>query len=280
VAGFYPDVPGFRFEYDRDGSIAVSYNNLDASYHYFSTADAQELNDEDGAAVSPVAYWYGVGFPELRDLTGIFTRYDGIHDGNYATLETSANTTNGVDGTWTVRSTAVPENRRIDVPTGCRTSIFPISVPAIKGVRVTPTFEATSNAYALHLYGHISLTENPDRLVLCDGTGAVVTDGAYFDFGDAPRGTTATKTFRIRNNSASLTAHSVTVSFQTLFDASPTLAGQFQYDFGAGWVTTGNIGSLGPGAVSSTIQVRRNTSASAAGGPWQSRVVAVPASMT
>lgn len=280
MAGFYVDVPGFRFEYDRDGSIMVGSSTT------LSLADTQVMNDESSASETSIGFFsgtsVGVAWPEVRDVTGFFADiHHGVSDGPYTvTLYKSADTTNVMDGTWTSAGSVLVEINS-DIPVRCRTTINPLSLTAIKGVRydVPGPLNGTRHA-AFHVYGQIPLTENPDRLILCDTAGTVVTDGAYFDFGNSPRATTATKTFRVGNNSSTLTANSIAMSFQTLYDASPTLAGQFQYDFGAGWVTTGNIGNLGPGAVSNVIQVRRNTLATAAGGPWQSRVVAVPASMT
>jgi hypothetical protein len=284
VAGFYPDVPGFRFEYDRDGSIAAS----DAGT--FTVGTTQSLNDESGGGPYTSSElgsnWFGVAFPEHRDLTGIFIIHDvpSYSGSPYINHDvwTSADTTNVADGVWIYRGT-IPANAGTGGITGqvCRTDIEPLVVPGIRGVRVG-VMAINNMLHAFHLYGSISAGENPDRLILCDGTGAAVTDGAYFDFGDSPRATIATKPFRIKNNSALLTAHSVTVSFEALSPGSPTNLGQFDFstDGGTTWMTSQNIGSLGPGATTSAYQLRRNTLITSATGPWQLRLLAVPASMT
>jgi len=286
MAGFYPDVPGFRFEYDRDGSVVMWDGSNTASL-----TQMQNLNNEtwhSGAGSVNAQNYIGIAWPEPRDVVGIYT----VSNAGAAAptdkfdCRISANTTNGSDGTWT-HLVDVPMNviaTNPNVPTHCRTDIFAITgATAIRGMQFYPyVYRGGSNTSNLHIYGQIPLTSNPDRLVLCDTTGTPTINGAYLDFGDAARSTTATISFRIKNNSAVSTANSIAMSFQQLFDASPTLAGQFQYSFnsGASWVTTGNIGNLAPGALSPVIQVRRNTLAAAAVGPWQSRVVAVPASMT
>jgi hypothetical protein len=288
MAGAFPDVPGHRFEYDRDGSIMVANYG---GHVTLGLADMQALNDESfgtqSSGIRSAAYEafpsIGVAWPELRDVTGFFADIAGSTPSTQTcTLYASSDTTNVLDGTW-VAAGSVQVNINSAVPATCRTDITPLSLTAIRGVCYSsPNFTHGAQHSTFHVYGQTSLTENPHRLVLCDASGAAMnasSHGAYFDFGDSPRGTIDTKSFRIRNISSTYTATSIAMSFQQLYDASPTLAGQFQYNFGSGWVTTGNIGNLSPGGLSGVIQMRRNTLLGAAGGPWQSRVVAVPASM-
>lgn len=282
MAGFYADVPGFRFEYDRDGSVVV----FDGATT-LNTGQMQILNDEFGGysgAEVPinVSSYIAMAWPEMRTVQGLFMASSNGLGTPTETMSVnySTNTTNGVDGTWSGLTTISAHMNISNHVSACRTDIATVSSVPIRGLQFWPS-RAFSRYACLHVYGQIPTTENPEKLVLCDASGAVVTNGAYFDFGDAARNTIATKTFRIKNNSSFLTANSVTLSFQTLADASPTLAGQFEYSLdGTTWVTTTSLGSLAPGSTSGVISVRRNTALGAAIGPWQTRVCAVPASMT
>jgi hypothetical protein len=282
MAGFFPDVPGTRFEYDRDGSVVVYQSGGPVTA---STGQMQEINDEDNTDAFTLNSVVGIAWPEHRTVTGIYLAKGSGGLPGAITVDQSTNTTNGVDGTWTSLTSITPDviasGSPIQIAERCRSAITLVTATGVTGLKFTYD-SFTYTQMTIHIYGNYSLTENPDRLILCDASGAVVTNGAFFDFGDAPRSTTATKSFRIKNNSASFTANSIALSFQTLYDASPSLSTQFQYSFdgGGSWVATGNIGNLAPGATSSTIQIRRNTLPGAAVGPWQSRVVAVPASMT
>lgn len=284
MAGAYPDVPGFRFEYDRDGSILVHHGSIT-----FTAAEARQANDEaPTSVVLNAGNNLALAWPEVRTVTGMFLSYQyGISQpGDNGAIQTSVDTTNGIDGTWVTKSEVLNlhvDNAGATIPSLCRTDIAPFSYPGIRGIRILPLNDRGGmQLYCFHVYGQWPLTENPNRLVLCDGTGAVVTDGAYLDFGDSARGTIATKPFRIKNNSGSLTANSVTVSFEALYNGTPSNLTQFDFstDGGTTWVTSKMIGSLGPGSTTPSYTLRRNTAVGAAAGAWQLRLLAVPASMS
>jgi len=286
MAGSFPDVPGFRFEYDRDGSV------MQASGGTVSVTSMQYLNDESSSGADMGTGYTGIAWPEIRTVTGLFLY--GQHGVNYndqATIKTSPNTTNGYDGTWTTVGTLQENINATDfnIPTYCRqivpdtttrNGISLWNLPNITGIQIYPVYQGGWTAKAIHIYGTIPLTSNPSRLVLCDSSGTPTTNGAYFDFGNAARATAASIPFRIKNNSSVSTAQSITVAMQALYDSSPTFSSNHDFDFGGGWVKTANIGDLGPGAITPVYQFRRNTPAGAAVGPWQGRVTAVPAFMT
>lgn len=277
MAGFYPDVPGPRMACDRDGSILLC-DGVQVSAGVLSN-----VTDEDSAnsGAGNVVTNFTMVFPEARDMAGIFISYAG-NAGEQASVATSGDTTNGIDGTWTTRITsALPENPGVSVASACRT-ITSLTTTSVKGVRVTPAFQNGRQLVAFHLYGSPSTGANPNRLALWDPVSDVALGGAALDFGDAPRGSIASKSVRIKNLSATLTAHAPALSFQYLIDATPTLAGQFQFstDGGTTWVTTASLADLAPATISAVIQIRRNTSASAQVSAWQGRFVAVPTSMS
>jgi hypothetical protein len=283
MAGNYPDVPGFRFEYDRDGSVVMWDGTATATL-----GQMQAANDEGwgNSGINAQSY-FGVAWPELRDLTGIcLVNQYGVTTSDEYQLKISTNTTNSTDGTWTILRNVPANVLSIDpgVPDFCRRNIVPITgATNIRGIQLwVINYRGGTNTGTIHVYGTWPSTQNPDRLILCNGSGAEVTNGAYFDFGDAPRSTQATIPFRIKNHSSAFTANSITVSFECLSNTTPSLLTQFDFSTngGASYVTSQNIGNLGPGATTPQYLLRRNTAAGAATGPWQLRLLAIPASMT
>ena len=263
MAGFYPDVPGNRFAYHLDGTIVLlkdSSNNLDDI-----TGSAASLNDEDmsnGVSIDSKNSLIFV-FPELRNLQGYFlsqtqSNYDGFYNMTPQSLESSADTTNGLDGTWTV--IVNPWSRVIGslVPQ-YRQNINAAAASGIKGLRFNfaDNGNAAHNFVGLHLYGNIPITQNPNRLIFWEPINNNETPGPYFDWGDRPRSTAQTKQFRIKNNSSTLTANSigVTGSAQTY-----TMALDFSTD-NVSFASSVNIGNLTPGATSGILYVRRTVPA-------------------
>lgn len=272
MAGFYADVPGHRMACDRDGSLLMLDGGIVSNAILVEVTDEDTVNSGFGNVINTAT----IVFPEARDMAGIYFQYAGS-GGDVAAVATSGDTTNGVDGTWTNRITTLSENVGANTPTACRT-ITSLTTTSVKGVRVTPAFQNGRQLFTFHLYGTASSGANPDRLALWDPTTDVALGGAYFDFGDTPRNSLATKSFRIKNLSATKTASAPALSFQYLYDASPTMVGQFQFslDGGSSWITTGSLSStITAGSIHSTVvQLRRNTSATAALSAWQGRLVA------
>lgn len=293
MAGFYPDVPAPRMAYDRDGTVGVTVNG--SSVSELSSATLLGLNDEgSGAAIdtpsSPSFTWYlGLMFPQLRDLGGFTFQGNGIGGAPTAQeLSYSTDTTNFVDGTWT-NSIAI-SNPGFSV-TAMRTNIQTVSLSAVKAVRfrVTSGGNASSDqmrVYTLHIYGALSAGATPDRLriwhptldeALDDNTAA---DGAYLDWGDVVRGTAQDRTFRIKNNSATLTANSIVLSPQVPTDTSPTVASQMTLSDGGAFTGSLDIGNLAPGATSSVLTLRRTIASNAVLSLWTGRINVNPGSWT
>lgn len=290
MAGFYPDVPAPRMSYDRDGSILVRIDG--SSVTVLADSVKRDLNDQ-----SDTQYGFGTGstyqmgliFPQLRDVTGIYiVHYAGAaFSQGLDTFEISSDTTNGLDGTWS--SPGDPTEIHGSVGTTARTSIQSVSWLGIKAFRfyarkgddATPV---THYMRAIHLYGAIAAGENPDRLRIWHPTldepldDANSADGAYFDWGDIQRNTTSDKTFRIKNNSASLTANGVVISQETLTETSPTVNSQFTFSDGGTFAASIDIGNLAPGALSPVITKRYARPSNATLSLWTSRTIANPTS--
>lgn len=298
MAGFYPDVPDNRMAYDVDGSRVVGLTTQGTILE-FSQLQAEGLQNENteqvhnGSTTQPGRSMVAVIFPELRNLSGwvYYENYDDSRPSGTRRVQVSADTTNGADGTWTTIHTygsgdggGAETNLARNVINGSqrvrelyRTQIRSASEVNVRGVRVgievaTGRLDILRFA-ALHLYGSPSDTTDVDRLFFIETGSTNNVAPAFFDFGDVPRSSTATKTFRIRNASNSLTANSITLSRTVLFDGTPTVSGDFQFSSdGTTWSNTLSIGNLAPGTNSGTLHIRRSTAANAELGVWALRL--------
>lgn len=279
MAGLYPDAPGMKFQYHVDGS-----SGFDAGGTTFTSGLLSSLNDE---TQTNDLYWgnggvsyVGIVFPQLRDLAGIFYV---VPDQSFASafaISTSPDTTNGIDGTWTVRSTATPATGVSQYRTGITT----LAVTGIKAIRagISATISTNGNRYmtGLHLYGSIPASSTPDRLTLWHPTLNQELGGAALDFSDTARTYTFDKTFRVKNLSSSLTANSILLTTTALTDTSPTVVSQLTLSQGSGFASTQTITSLAPGAISAVCTVRFTVLSTATVGLWRQRVAANAGSWT
>lgn len=286
MAGLYADVPAPRMAYDRDGTIGFRMTSGFGAYQTLTLAQMQGLNDEAPSGytfTSNQSYWVGFLFPQLRTLAGVM--YCIRWDNQTIQVQTSVNTTNGIDGTWTGQPTLASQSETGGT-TIFRTDIRSVSLSSVKAVRFQHNDNGgnSGDMLAVHLYGRINDTETPDRLrfwhptldePLDDNTAA---DGAWLDFAESTRGTTADKSFRIKNNSSTLTANSINITNNALTDTTPSVPPQFTFSNGGAFATSLDIGNLGPGALSSVITIRRTTPSNAALSLWWTRVMADPTS--
>lgn len=288
MAGFYADVPGPRLPYDRDGSIAYGWNLTNGTFNMFSTETLREINDEDSVDVGSLVGFTGntdiryviFMFPELKNIVGWYLNINSTSSWTQQNIETSVDTTNGIDGTWVVRQAnwAGLSSGGSVVPT-YRTAINAVTWSGIKGVR----FGFTSFAggvdgprfNAIHFYG--SPAASAPRLALWHPTLDQEVTGAYFDWGDVPTSTAATRNFRVKNLSSTQTAQSVGLTMEALFDTSPTVVGQHTFSpDGTTFTSTLNIGSLAPSTISSVLTLKRTTPSNASLSLWAARIITLP----
>ena len=273
MAGFYPDVPGARIPYDVDGTIWYVYGTPPS---VISNANVINLNDESSSALSSPQDGGTIFciFPAPRDISHmcVITHASGV------STQYSSDTTNGIDGTWTA-GPSFPSAISPSTNPLYRTNITAVNLTGIKSIKFTFNFGGayTSRIQTIHMYG--SWSAPGDVLRGWHPTLNQALIGADLDFGDAMQGTTATKTFRIKNISASLTANSVVVSDEVLTNMTPDIPAQYDYSLdGTNFSQTVTIPSIGPGAISSVVTVRRTTAANAALGLHSIRIKAVAGS--
>ncbi len=288
MAGSFPDVPGYRFLTDIDGTLGLVYKQPSGPIKTISQTHMSYFNREEthnGGAyrvdLSHSTYASGAKtyavfvFPEMRNITGYFI-YANPSIPN--TIETSTDTTNGQDGNWTTVEPSysyVPAHTIQQSSPLHRSDIQTVDWPNVKAVRIA--FD--NNVYSVHLYGSIATTESPDRLRVVDLDGDDIT--AQLDFGNITQRSSVTKQFKVVNNSSTMTANNITVSLNATSDASPSIIGQYQISTdNVSYANAINIGNLAPGAESSPIWLRANILNNAQLGPWSARIIANPASWT
>lgn len=283
MAGFYPDVPAPRMAYDRDGSKGFVLRGNGTVYE-LTTAHLASMNNDIGSPGFDQRNNGGEGFiglifPQLRNIRGLFMACGDGAD-SFGASQWSTNTTNGADGTWT--------NFTFSRLTGAssisiRQNITAVNLDGVKGIRhQRSNFGSFSSRYyveAYNIYGALASPGTFDQLRMWHPTldepldDATSADGAFLDWGDVVRGTSGDRIFRIKNQSTTLTANSVTVSTEVITNTSPLLESQFTYSYGGSFAPSVNIGNLTPGAVSQPITVRRSTLSNAALSVWTLRTV-------
>lgn len=285
MAGNYPNVPSWRLAYDRDGTQGYVISGDLQTVTQLTSAQMKALNDESATSQVQSAlngymmFW----FPETRDLDGYFFRFAwGSGQNPSFGVEVSANTTNGVDGTWTsIRAYgAVTSENGLTSP-DYRSNIASITALGIRAVRFRAWVQYISEGQwvqTVHLYGEPIPGANPNRLTLWHPTLDQRIVPAHFDWGDVPRSSSADKQFRVKNLSSTLTANSIRVAQEILTDVSagnPSVPGQHSLSTdGSTFLAQVNVGNLAPGAISGVVTLRRNTPSNAQLGLWAHRVFA------
>jgi hypothetical protein len=288
MAGFYPDVPANRMAYDLDGT--QFYEIADRNFEKVNpapwgniapidrTSECPTLNNEDLTdwMTTPIGgAGYVLIFPELRDLQGSSFMFQSWQTGQLAG-QTSVDTTNGVDGTWL--SYAIGEQI-----VGAKDDLRTIGAATALGVRAL-RFQThyggaqpdVRNIAALHLYGTPASGENLQRLELWHPTLDQSLEAAALDWGDVPRLTEETRTFRVKNLHGSLTANTPTITTNILTDTTPSIPAQITYsDDDATWLSQITIANLAPGAISPLLYHRRLTPDDANLSLWWYRILPI-----
>jgi hypothetical protein len=277
MAGFYPDVPGPKMALDKDGTQWFKYTSAGVGTPLTSTEITQVNDWTDGGVDPGSGGWIAAVFPEKRDLAGVgsFTNRSAQLTG-ILVVETSTNTTNGSDGTWATQVTYTNTETMASpaAPPG-RSGIRSVTTGGVRGVRLKMTGGNAFGAATFHVYGSTTAGQTVDRLAFWHPTLDQEVGGAYLDWGDVKRNTTETRTFRVKNLSATQTANSPRVAMEALTDASPSVVGQHAISAdGSTWLSQITMANLAPGAISPVLSVRRTTPLTAQPSIWSMRLFA------
>lgn len=267
MAGSYPDVPSRRMAWDDDGcvctvqSLTTNDGELTGAVLEKTPTDNVKLNSEADGQISGNningngAACITVIFPELREVDGVYASIATANNTEIRRILTSGNTTNGVDGTYTVQ-VANYTDAYPSYPEKYRTGIVSLAVSNVRAVRIERDIGTAQNWENVHVYGEIAALQTPDRLLFVDATSGLEF-GLPIDYGDVPRGSAEDRTFRLKNNSASLTAGSVQLTAEALYLGS---GAWYTFNEGSGFQSTLPLAaSIGAGAQSPTITLRRIT---------------------
>ncbi len=270
MAGSFPDAPDHKIYYNDDGSIVFTQPTTGGVVTVVTDAS---LNGEFNADVCPMnnTTRIGVVFPQPMDIKGVYCYHNGTN-ASPGTVSISTDTTDGSNGTWTTPTTSFPTTGVGDpnALTQWRSAVQSVTYNAIQGITLSaPTNNAVRQ---FHLYGRPSASPSSDRLRFWDPVTDTEVLGSHFDYGDVPHGQADTIQFRVKNNSATKTANSVTVTDDAITPASPTLASQTEFSTDdTTYTPTLPVGDLAPGDVSAVFYARLTLRASAAVGPWRQR---------
>ena len=215
-------------------------------------------------------------FPEARDITAFRIGKTGNTSGASSVVQTSSNTTNGEDGTWTTRYINTDINGWLNLTTVQLRTPLVVSWSAVKAIRMYDYYQTSTGprtwGYA-HFWGNFSRP----GLAFWDVSADNIMNGQNLDFGDVTQGSVYTRQFRIKNNSAQ-TANNVLVSAQA--GARGQILNGLEFDGGSGYGADYTIPTIAPGAISPVITVRRTVSPTAPLDIGAGRVMAVPQSWT
>ena len=257
MAGAYSDTPGRRMAYDDDGCEFAYVSNINNTSVLtpFSTAQKQGMNGENSyvpvsLGSGGVTYDMILLFPEVRDLDGAIGWNS--NGGRAVEVWTSADTTTGLDGTWTQRDADVtPTSNRTAVPTNWRTAITSLSYTSLTGMKFRSSGFSPKNQ---HAYGVIAAGETPDRLLIADRTtGLAFTND--LDFGDVPRGSAEERTLKLVNNSSTLAAQTVQITQESLTGSS---SGWYTFAEGGAFQATLQLASNIAASGTANFEIRRN----------------------
>ena len=264
----YPTLPGRRFEYDVGGGSVYFGNDVNDITTPLTSEQMALLNGIGNTSavisrdvtLSEVIRTVWVFLPERYVIAGLgmIHKLSTSGDGCSISVAGSADSTNGLDGTWinaTLPNGSVPVNMIDDDV--WRDSIQPCTFSeAIKVLRVRyfSSYGGIGGSrvyiYALHIYGVKAAGEVPDDILFLDddasGDPEFIRD---LDFGDRPEGTTVTHRIKLLNSSTTKIANNLTLS---LIDVDFS----FSMDEGATWVTGATITSLAAQGVSNSILIK------------------------
>lgn len=277
MAGNYMDAPSDRVAYDRDGSVFSTIDNVNTVIGHPTTA-MRAMNAEGGGGyqLPNNTGAFAVVFPIPMDVSAVFMYWQNTNGVNW---QTSKDTTNGLDGTWTTQLTNAaspaalsPQYRQLAQLEQFSPSA---STTEVRGIRASAGFSGAT-IRAFHVYAVPSATATKDRLVFWHPTSDVKLTPTYFDWGDVPRGTSEDRAFRIKNLSTNKIAKGTVLYIEAMVNVNPPTQGMFTLSDNGGstFVTSLTLPDLAPGATSSVLVCRRVIPTNALVSVWTVRMIA------
>lgn len=277
MAGNYMDAPASRVAYDRDGSVGVGITNSGVMTQLTQT-QLQAFNAETEVGTTlPTSSWrMAIVFPIPLDVRAVFLA---MATSAAISIETSKDTTTGLDGTWTTQVAATSHLN--DVRPNYRVLSELTSLPGgpanmdVRGVRISGSAILPA-LRALHIYGDPSGTATPDRIAAWHPTLDEPLGPTHFDWGNTPRSSSADRSFRIKNLSSTLVAEDIDVYVEALTPGVPSVAGMHTISANGGttFLPTITITDLDPGEISDVLILRRDVPSTAQVSVWSARVAA------
>jgi hypothetical protein len=287
MAGSWPDAPAARVAY-QTGSAGLWWQGAGA----LQPVPQGQLGGLNSYAADPTgrvvfddlspSVW--VLFDVPHDLRGWFLAGRSSGGQPTVTVATSTDTTSGTDGVWVTKQTGVAVNAD---GSASMQDVFrePTSVSSdqVRGVRFDLTYTGSAPLLsALHVYADVRGEVESQRLQVWAPDADEPAAPALLDWGNARRGSSASRSFRVKNCSASLTARSVIVSTGMVDvdepGTGPPVPTQFLLTVtGQLWRPSMLLGDLAPDSISPNVGIRRVTPSDAALGTFDPFVRAIPA---
>lgn len=315
MAGSYPDAPYRRMAWDEDGtvfwnarSVAQYTATVLPGYEFvqahkiwannegtITPSDSVTMSGETGTGSAGYNKCFFMIFPELRDVYGMnwwAIAVDSSSTMNPSYIQSSVDTTNGIDGTWVdiFGTTTYPGSTPYSVYSWDHwyrigiVSSSPFPRTGVRGLRFTQIHPGGLIAKGywmhLHVYGDKATGATPDRLLFIDDLTGLEFTGPL-DWGDVPRGTTLTHDIQIYNNSATLTANDIELDFEALTGISDTW--HTLSDSGGGFSDILTIASIAPASyypASNVITIKLTVADNENLGPNSSRLQALTETWT
>ncbi len=277
MAGAYPDNPSRRLAWDE--TAPAVFEALDTPggqgksvgtvptvpYTLMGQSDIDKLNRE-GFVLSTTTVrrtgnnhgaWIILMFEEAKDIDGGFA-WMTVDAERTHWIAYSTNTTQGLDGTWTTLGITTthgsPGEFAAPPGDGYRDLISSVAVSGVRSLMIYGGADDVIEWWTYHFYGVPDAGETPDRLLFLDPDDSDNEFTKPLDYGDIERGETFDDTFKVRNNSSSLSANTVQLTGQDLFGGA---GGWLTYSDGGSFQATLSIGNLASSTTyGSTITVR------------------------
>jgi hypothetical protein len=285
MSGNYPSPTARRINYNLDGTrLWYKTANIASPPLVEDNTFMDNMNDESGGTTPVITLqWNSVTnpghgpfvllkFANPVNITGIKGWTGGV-----VSVAMSNDTTNGVDGTWTAGAGYTPATTGTQLEWSRTGTITPQTFTGFRWLRLTLA-TGTTGSRGLGktvIYGGPAAVT--DALDFWHPTVDVTAPPDLFEFGDRARGTSSTKTFRIKNLSSILKAKTISVTRIALTDTAPSVPGFHLFSLdGVTWIGSLNLGDLAPGAISPVIMLKQDTPVNAVLSLWQMIVVATP----